>query len=148
MDRESRETDLPASEECYERVRRVRFGRTVSCIDCGEAEPVIRKGTTTKDAQQYYCRTCETYFNDLTGSFFEHRKFSIEEMFYMIEKMESMPTAQVASTLDRDYGAVLHFRRDLRKLCSQREELTLSDLRVTDVIDVTTRARGVENGLP
>ena len=68
-----------------------------------ESNPVIKKGTTGKDAQQYRCKECEAYFNDLTDSLFEHRKFPIEEMFYMIKEMRSVRSAQIASELQRDY---------------------------------------------
>ena len=47
--------------------------------------------------------------NDLTDSFFGHRKFPIEEMFYMIRGMRSVPTARIASDLDRNYETVLNF---------------------------------------
>ena len=89
MDRDSVEVFLPDPDECYKRLRRARFGATEMCVYCGESEPVIKKGTTGKGAQQYRyrCKECETYFNDLTDPFFEHRKFPIEEMFYMIKEM-------------------------------------------------------------
>ena len=144
MDRDSVEVFLPDPDECYERLRRARFGATVSCVYCGETDPVIKKGTTGKGAQQYRCKECETYFNDLTDSFFEHRKFPIEEMFYMIKEMRSVPTAQVASDLERDYEAVLNFRHDLQEMCGQLDDLTLSDVCEADEIYVTAGEKGIE----
>jgi transposase-like protein len=76
MDSDSVEVFLPDPDECYERLRRARFGATVSCVYCGESDPVIKKGTTGKGAQQYRCKECETYFNDLMGSFFEHQSIT------------------------------------------------------------------------
>jgi transposase-like protein len=64
MDRDSVEVFLPNPDDCYERLRRARFGATVSCVCCGESEPVIKKETTGKGAQQYRCKEYETYFND------------------------------------------------------------------------------------
>ncbi|AUX07826.1 hypothetical protein AArcSl_1879 [Halalkaliarchaeum desulfuricum] len=144
MDRDSVEVFLPDPDECYERLRRARFGATVSCVYCGESDPVIKKGTTGKGAQQYRCKECETYFNDLTGSFFEHRKFPIEEMFYMIKEMRSVPTAQIASELERDYEAVLNFRHDLQELCGELDDLVLSDVCEADEIYVTAGEKGIE----
>ena len=85
MDSETVSVFLSNREDCYERLRRARFGATVACVYCGSDE-IIRKETTGKDAQQYYYNTCETYFNDLTGTLFEHHKFPIEELFYMFKK--------------------------------------------------------------
>jgi hypothetical protein len=48
MDRDSVEVFLPDPDDCYERLRRARFGATVSCVYCGESEPVIKKGTTMR----------------------------------------------------------------------------------------------------
>ena len=145
MDRESVEVFLPDPEDCYERLRRARFGATVSCVYCGESDPVIKKGTTCKNAQQYRCQACETYFNDLTGTFFEHRKFPIEEMFYMIKEMRSVSTAQIASELERDYEAVLNFRHDLQELCGELDDLTLSAVCEADEIYVTAGEKGLED---
>lgn len=79
MDRDSVDVFVSDPEDCYERLRRARFGETVSCVYCGGSDPVIKKGTTGKGAQQYHCQACETYFNDLTGTIFANRKFPIEE---------------------------------------------------------------------
>ena len=144
MDRDSVEVFLPDPDDCYERLRRARFGATVLCVYCGESRPVIKKGTTGKGAQQYRCKECETHFNDLTDSFFEHRKFPIEEMFYMIKEMRSVPTAQIASDLHRDYEAVLNFRHDLQELCGELTGLTLSDVCEADEIYVTAGEKGIE----
>jgi len=144
MDRDTVDVFLPDPDECYERLRRARFGATVSCVYCGESEPVIKKGTTGKGAQQYRCKDCETYFNDLTGTVFDNRKFPIEEMFYMIKEMRSVPTAQIASELERDYEAVLNFRHDLQELCGERDDLTLSDVCEADEIYVTAGEKGIE----
>ena len=145
MDRDSVEVFLLDPEDCYERLRRARFGATVSCVYCGDSESVIKKGTTCKDAQQYRCQECETYFNDLTGTLFEHHKFPIEEMFYMIKEMRSVPTAQIASELDRDYEAVLNFRHELQELSGELDELTLSEVCEADEIYVTAGEKGIED---
>jgi transposase-like protein len=108
------------------------------------SDPVIKKGTIGKGAQQYRCKECKTYFNDLTETFFEHRKFPIEEMFYMIKEMRSVPTAQIASELNRDYEAVLNFRYDLQELCGELDELTLTDVCEADEIYVTAGEKGKE----
>jgi len=65
MDEKSAQVFLPPRERCFERLRLARFGETVTCVHC-ESDAVVNRGTTGKDAQQYWCKHCETYFNDLT----------------------------------------------------------------------------------
>ena len=137
MDADTVEVFLPDPEECYERLRRARFGATVSCVYCGEGDPVIKKGTTGKDAQQYRCKECETYFNDLTGTVFENRKFPIKEM-------RSVPTARIAEDLGRDSDAVLDFRHTVQEACSEIDEISLSEVCEADEIYVTAGEKGVE----
>jgi len=73
----------------------------VTCVHC-ESDDVVKRGTTGKDAQQYWCKHCETYFNDLTTTIFGQHRFGLEEMFYIVKEMRSEPTAQIARDLDRD----------------------------------------------
>ena len=144
MDEDTVEVFLPDPEECYERLRRAKASATVSCVYCGESEPVIKKGTTGKGAQQYRCKECETYFNDLTGTVFENRKFPIEEMFYMIKEMRSVPSARIAADLGRDKDAVLDFRHTVQEVCGEINEITLSEVCEADEIYVTAGEKGVE----
>ena len=141
MDRKSVEVFLPEPEECYERLRRTRFGATEACLYCG-SENVIKKGTTEKDAQKYRCKECDSWFNDLTGTLFEHHKFPIEEMFYMLKEMRSVPTAQIASDLERDNEAVLNFVHEVQYRCSDIEGFTLNDICEADEIYVTAGEKG------
>ena len=67
MDEESAQVFLPSRERCFERLRLARFGETVTCPHCG-SENVVKRGTTQKDAQQYWSKDCETYLNDLTNT--------------------------------------------------------------------------------
>jgi transposase-like protein len=82
MDEESARIFLPPRER--------GFGETVTCIHCGD-DAVVKRGTTDKDAQQYWCKHCETYFNDLTNTIFGQHRFSFEEMFYIVKEMRSEP---------------------------------------------------------
>lgn len=58
--------------------------------------------------------------------------------------LRSVPTAQIASELDRDYKAVLNFRSDLQELCGELDDLTLSDVCEADEIYVTAGEKGLE----
>lgn len=59
MDKEPVEVFLPDREVWYERLRRAKSGTTVACLYCG-SEIIIKKGTTGKDAQKYYCKECDS----------------------------------------------------------------------------------------
>jgi len=69
MDEESAQILQPSRERCFERLRLARFGETVTCVHC-ESGAVVKRGTTRKDAQQYWCKDCGTHFNDLTNTIF------------------------------------------------------------------------------
>jgi len=63
MDKQSAQVFLPPRERCFSHLRLARFGETVTCVHC-ESDEVVKQGTTGKDAQQYRCKACETYFNE------------------------------------------------------------------------------------
>jgi transposase-like protein len=90
MDEESARVFLPPRGRCFERLRLARFGETVTCVHCGD-DAVVKRGTTDKDAQQYWCKHCETYFSDLTKTIFWQYRFGLEEMFYIVKEMRSEP---------------------------------------------------------
>jgi len=87
MDEQSAQVFLPPRERCFERLRLARFGETVTCVHC-ESDDVVKRGTTGKDAQQYWCKHCETYFNDLTTTIFGQHRFGLEEMFYIVRRCD------------------------------------------------------------
>ena len=65
-------------------------------------------------------------------------------MFYVIKEMRSVPAAQTASDLERDYEAVLNFRHGLQELCGELNGLTLSDACEADEIYVIAGEKGIE----
>jgi transposase-like protein len=144
MDEESAQVFLPSRERCFERLRLARFGETVTCVHCG-SEKVVKRGTTDKDAQQYWCKDCETYFNDLTDTIFGQHRFELEEMFYIVKEMRSEPTAQIARDLDRDYEAVLDFVHKVQDASGDIDEFELSEVCEADEIYVTAGEKGLED---
>ncbi|MGN8214977.1 IS1595 family transposase [Halococcus sp. PRR34] len=149
MDEESAQVFLPPRERCFERLRLARFGETVTCVHCGD-DAVIKRGTTDKDAQQYWCKHCETYFSDLTKTIFWQHRFGLEEMFYIVKEMRSEPTAQIARDLDRDYEAVLNFVHKVQDVSGDIDEFDLYNVCEADEVYVTAGEKGLEdeNGSP
>ena len=147
MDSETVSVFLPNREDCYERLRRAKSGATVAYIRCGSDE-VIKKGTTGKDAQQYYCNDCETYFDDSLGRCSNTTSSPIEELFYMLKETRSVRSAQIARDPDRDYEAVLNFVHEVHNRCNDVAGLTLSDVCEADEIYVTAGGKGIEQESP
>ena len=144
MDEKSAQVFLPPRERCFERLRLARFGETVTCVHC-ESDAVVDRGTTGKDAQQYWCKSCETYFNDLTKTIFGQHRFGLEEMFYIVKEMRSESTAQIARDLDRDYEAVLNYVHKVQEVSGDIDEFGLYDVCEADEVFVTAGEKGLED---
>jgi transposase-like protein len=144
MDQKSACVFLPSREQCFERLRLARFGETVTCVHC-ESENVVKRGTTGKDAQQYWCKDCETYFNDLTNTIFGQHRFDLEEMFHMVKEMRSETTAQIARDLDRDYEAVLDFVHEVQEVSGEIDEFDLHGVCEADEVYVTAGEKGIKD---
>ena len=69
-----------------ERHRLAEPGEAVTCVHC-ESDAVVDRGTTGKDVQQYWYKSCETYFNNLTKTIFGQHRFGFEEMFYIVKEI-------------------------------------------------------------
>jgi len=141
MDKRSAQVFLPPRERCFERLRLARFGETVTCVHC-DSEDVVKRGTTGKDAQQYWCKACETYFNDLTDTIFGQHRFELEEMFHITKEMRSEPTAQIARDLDRDYEAVLDFVHEVQDATGKIGSMELTGVCEADEVYVTAGEKG------
>ena len=106
---------LPNRESCLEYLRKLRWPDGVRCPHCGSSR-LHRDGYTKKGAAKYHCLNCGRYFNDLTKTIFEHHKFSIEEMFYILKEMENKSTLQISKELGRKYDSVLAFIREVQEI--------------------------------
>ena len=144
MDEKSAQVFLPPRERCFERLRLARFGETVTCVHC-ESDAVVNRGTTGKDAQQYWCKHCETYFNDLTKTIFGQHRFGLEEMFYIVKEMRSERSAQIARDLDRDYEAVLNYVHKVQDVSGDIDEFDLYGVCEADEVYVTAGEKGLED---
>lgn len=143
MDEQSAQVFLPPREQCFERHRLAKTGETVTCVHC-ESDDVVNGGMTGKDAQQYWCKECETYFNDLTNTIFGQHRFALEEMFSIVKEKRSERSAQIARDLDRNYEAVLNFIHNVQDVSGDIDEFDLYDVCEADEIYVTAGEKGEE----
>jgi Arc/MetJ-type ribon-helix-helix transcriptional regulator len=133
------------NEDCARRIRRVRFGspREASCPHC-ESEDTVKRGTTSKDAQRFWCQSCETYFNDLTGTVFSSHQLSLRELFYITYHRDSRDAAEIARELERDYESILNFIHKLDDTDGK-----IADVEFSRLVDPEIRAYHLTNdGLP
>lgn len=119
------EAVLPTNAACLESLRRQRWPDGVACPHCSGTD-TIKEGTTSKEAQRYRCRTCNSIFNDLTGTIFAERGLSLPEMFYIVRAMNEFQTTRIARQLDRSYKAVLNFVHEVQDAGDGSVESTLA----------------------
>lgn len=112
---------LPDREKCLEWIRQTRWPKGIKCLYC-KSEKIQKHGKSRKGAQRYICSDCGKHFNDLTGTLFHNRKFTIEEMFYIIKESEYKSTNQIAKEIGRDYDDVLEFIRKMQSVAKEYQE--------------------------
>lgn len=112
---------LPNREDCLNYLRKVRWKETLRCHYCCSSD-IWSDGVTPKGAGKYLCQRCYRYFNDLTGTIFEHHHFPVKEMFYILKEMEVKSTHQIALELKREYDSVLGFVHEVHNLASKHSK--------------------------
>lgn len=143
-----RDVFLPKREDCFGYLRNIRWKNGVQCPYCHSTH-IWREGATPKGALKYRCRGCNRYFNDLTGTIFENRKFSLEEMFYIVKEMEHKSTSQIAKEIDRDYDSVLNFVHDVQEIASKYARgITIEGIVEIDEIYVHSGNKGKRQDKP
>lgn len=119
-----------------------RWAEGVHCPACG-SEETIKRGSTRKDVQRYWCHGCEREFNDLTGTIFAEHKLSLPEMFHIVAGMKRKTTAELTRELDRTYKTVLEFVHEVQDAAGS-EEFVLSGIAEADEVYVTAGEKGEE----
>lgn len=64
--------DIVDDRLCYEKVRELRWSEGMCCPHCGSSS-YRRHGhhNSCEHRYRYYCKACERYYDDLTGTVFE-----------------------------------------------------------------------------
>ncbi|MEM0467114.1 MAG: IS1595 family transposase [Candidatus Thermoplasmatota archaeon] len=133
---------LPNGESCFEYLRQTRWKGTIRYPYC-LSKDIWSDGTTPKGAGKYQCQDCKEYFNDLTGTIFDDRKFPLEEMFYILKEMEGKSTNQIAHELDRDYASVLDFVHTVHNKASRHaQKISLEGIVELDEAYIHAGAKG------
>lgn len=79
---------MPSEEECIRTLRELRWGKdcNVRCIKCGSAN--VNKDGLRGLYQMYWCKACDSYFNDKSGTIFEDTKVPLRKWFMMAFLMQ------------------------------------------------------------
>ncbi len=102
--------------KCFQVVRGMRWPDGVRCPHC-DSNVVVKNGRdiTQPERQQYCCRNCKHYFDDLTGTIFEgrHQPLSIWIMCLYFMGL-NLSNRQIAHELDLNVGDVQQMSLQLR----------------------------------
>lgn len=101
---------MPTEERCAEVLRELRWSKGVECPRC-RSKSVIKYGKWRKCYQRYECKSCQCYFNDLTGTIFEGSKIGLEEFIYVAKRLlEKESMNQISKELGRKFETVMRVR--------------------------------------
>ncbi len=110
-----RELFLPDIEKCYDMVRKIRWKNGIVCLTVG-VKRFQNMDTVQKSLRDTNVKICEKLFNDLTNTIFDHHKFPINEMFYILGNIPYKSTMEISEELGRDYKSVLNFVHEVQEL--------------------------------
>ena len=103
--------------KCFQTVRELRWPDGVCCPHC-ESDTVVKHGRdeTQSERQRYRCRSCDRYFDDLTGTIFEghHQPLSVWILCLYFMGL-NLSNRQIARELDLSTGDVQQMAHQLRQ---------------------------------
>lgn len=102
--------------KCFQWVRELRWPDGVHCPHCS-SDMIVKNGrdVTQSERQQYYCKKCSRYFDDLTGTIFEghHRPLQIWILCLYFMGL-NLSNQQIAQELDVHVDDVHRMARQFR----------------------------------
>lgn len=110
------ESFMPDEAECAETLREIRWADGVYCVDCESTNVKCRTETYRDHYCRYECLDCSRWFNDLSGTVFEHSNIPLRYWFYTMREMDKgLPITEIAEGLPYSYPATLHMVHALRE---------------------------------
>ena len=88
--------------QCYEILRTTRWAEGVICTTC-ESKEVVKNGKdpVQKECQHYKCKSCGTYFDDVTDTIFSGSHQGVHRWITVLYLMNlNVSMLQIASELD------------------------------------------------
>jgi len=103
--------------KCFQSVRELRWPDDVCCPHC-DSNTVVKHGRdeTQPERQRYHCRSCNRYFDDLTGTIFEghHQPLSVWILCLYFMGL-NLSNRQIANELDLNTADVQQMTCQLRQ---------------------------------
>jgi transposase-like protein len=102
---------------CYEKVRELRWQEGVNCPHCGSSS-YRRHGhhNSNEHRYRYFCRGCEKYYDDLTGTVFEGHHQPLKVWILCLYLMGlNLSNRQISKELDLSESEVYQMATHLRE---------------------------------
>lgn len=115
--------DLLDAEQCYDRLRELRWPEGRQCSHC-DSQRVIRRGYHDSEParRRYQCRGCERRFDDLTGTIFAGRHQPLTIWMLVLYFMGlNLSNVQIAEELDLHPDDVQKMTTELREGIVQKK---------------------------
>jgi transposase-like protein len=103
--------------KCYETVREQRWPQGVRCAHC-DSQQITKQGrdTTQPHRQKYYCKSCQRWFDDLTGTVFAGHHQPLKTWVLCLYFMGlNLSNQQIARELDLNKDDVQRMTKQLRQ---------------------------------
>lgn len=95
---------MPAEEECLKTLREMRWGKgtAVRCPNCNSMN--VNRDGLRGIYQMYWCKDCDSYFNDRSGTIFQDTKVSLRKWFMIAFLMQfKIPVTEISKTVGISY---------------------------------------------
>ena len=80
--------------KCYEILRNIRWKNGVVCTKCSSKEIVKNgKDPIQKECQHYHCKSCGTYFDDVTDTIFSGSHQGVHQWITVLYLMKRSAAA-------------------------------------------------------
>ena len=129
--------------ECYAMIRKLRWENGVLCVKCKSID-VKKNGQSAEGCQNYQCRKCGKYFDDVTGTIFTGRHKSIKIWVLCLYFMGlNLSNAQIARELDICESEAQSMTTELREgIEAKSDDTFLSGSVEMDEVYITAGHKG------
>ena len=131
--------------KCFDTVRELRWPDGVRCVHC-DADTVVKHGRdeTQLERQRYGCKTCNRFFDDLTGTIFEGHHQPLDVWILCLYFMGlNLSNRQIAQELDLNVSDVQHMTHQLRQgVVARKPEVKLEEAVECDEVYVVAGHKG------
>lgn len=138
-------TDVMSEEECYVKLRQLRWPEGTVCPHCKSAKCTeIGSASRKKPTIKYNCDGCGKNFNDLTGTIFRSSNLSLKKWIFCLYLMNlNISNAQIAKELGVSERTANDMCCKLRsKVYEERPQVVLSDEVELDEVYVVAGHKG------